>query len=86
MKTKLSAAQIKAWNEIKTAAVSMPNKWYGGTFKCESDYVSESGSKWAGGMVYGMFNTKTIQAIESAGLIKIHRVGGSFGDDEIEVI
>ena len=38
-----------------------------------------------GNRVYGRFNTTTLKALESKGLIKVHKFGG-LGLDDIEIL
>lgn len=86
MKNEMSKAQQKAWQQITSAPVGTPTTVYGWTWKCVEDWTSpSSGHTWKSGMVYGTFNTATIRALEKAGLIKIHEVGGGQFPDTIEI-
>lgn len=87
MKAKpLSKVQFRTLEEIKSAPVETPATAYG-NFKCAADYRSQKTEKvWKGGLVYGRWNTATLKAIEAAGHIKIHEIGGVSGCDAVEII
>jgi hypothetical protein len=92
--TKLSPAQARTYAQILEAQPSTPNKVYHGAWLQVEDWTTTydraDGTTgtilWPGNRVYGAFNTATLKCLEAKGLIKIHRFGGSWQIDEIEVL
>lgn len=82
---KLTKAQQKTFDEIKSAPVGAPDEVYGWTWRCTVDYVKPYFT-WHAGHVYGRFNTATLRALEKVNLIRVHRYGGAHMADDLEVI
>ena len=85
MTIKLTPAQARTYAQITEAPTSTPDKVLRGAFFLADDF-SSSASRWNGNRVYGPFNTATLKCLESKGLIKVHRFGIGWRDDEIEVL
>lgn len=88
---KLTSAQSKAWDKILNHKTQNPDESYGGdVYSPAQDFTShyKSGNSytWYAKYVYGTFNTATLKALESKGLIKIHEIGGAYNSDTIEII
>ena len=82
---KLTPKQLKTLGEITNAPVGTPNTVRGWTWKCVEDFVRPYHT-WHAGWVYGRFNSATLRALQRAGLIRIHRLGGAYIADELEMI
>jgi hypothetical protein len=91
---KLSAAQARTYTQIIEAQPSTPNRVHHSAWLQVEDFVSRytrndgtpSIIVWPGNRVYGAFNTATLRSLEKKGLILVHRYGGSWMVDEIEVL
>jgi hypothetical protein len=91
---KLSAAQARTYSELTEAQPSAPNKIHHGAWLQVEEFISRytrndgtpSTIIWPGNRVYGAFNTATLKSLEKKGLIKVHRFGGSWRVDEIEIL
>ena len=87
---KFSKAQQTAWDSIQNHIIETPDKVWNSVFSPPYDYTDtyESGNShtWYANRVYGVFNTATIKCLEKKGLIKIHKIGGSYMTDEIEIL
>ena len=90
---KLTPAQARTFAEITEAVPTTPDKVFGGAWRQVEDYSDTSmiaghaiTVSYNGNRVYGRFNTATLKNLESRGLIRVHRFGGSYQVDEIEVL
>ena len=91
---KLSAAQARTYSAIVEAQPNTPNRVVAGVWYQAEDFISRytrndgtlSTIIWPGNRVYGAFNTATLKSLEKKGLILVHRFGGSWRSDEIEVL
>jgi len=93
MTAKLTPAQARTYTQITEAPTSTPDKVLGGAFFLADDFSSTMvinghtiTTRWNGNRVYGPFNTATLKCLESKGLIKVHRFGIAWRNDEIEVL
>ena len=94
MATKLTPAQARTLAQITEAQPSTPDKVTYGAWLQVDDWsctiILPNGEPyarlWNGNRVYGTFNTATLKSLEKKGLIRVHRFGGSWMTDEIEVL
>ena len=93
MTTKLTPAQARTFAEIIEAKPNTPSKVLWGAWLQVDDYSNTSTINghtitvsFNGNRVYGRFNTATLKSLETKGLIKVHRYGGSYRTDEIEIL
>ena len=87
---KLTTAQQTAWNRILNHETLNPDEAYHTVWSPEKDFTAtyKSGHSytWFAKYVYGTFNTATLKALEKKGLIKLHKIGGAYNSDTIEII
>jgi hypothetical protein len=93
MTAKLTPAQARTFAQIIEAEPNTPDKVSWGAWRQVEDYSSTSTINghtitvsYNGNRVYGAFNTATLKSLEAKGLIRVHRFGGSYRTDEIEVL
>ena len=86
MTAKLTKAQARTFAEIIEAKPNTPDKVLCGAWFQVEDFVSPDNKRWNGNRVYGPFNTATLKCLESKGLIKVHKFGIEWRNDEIEVL
>jgi hypothetical protein len=95
MTAKLTPAQARTFAQIIEAEPTTPDKVSGlqGAWRQVEDYSNTSTInghvitvRYNGNRVYGRFNTATLKSLETKGLIRVHAFGGSYRNDEIEVL
>ena len=93
MTAKLTPAQARTFAEIIEAKPNNPSNVLYGAWLQVADYSDTSTINghtitvsYNGNRVYGRFNTATLKSLEAKGLIRVHRFGGSYQTDEIEIL
>jgi hypothetical protein len=93
MTAKLTPAQARTFAEIIDAKPNTPDKVLSGAWRQVEDFSKTStinghtiAVSYNGNRVYGRFNTATLKSLEAKALIKVHKFGGSYSTDEIEIL